>query len=385
MEKAAIVPEKKAGSHKVAAEKQGNRPGRARRCRGVVLRVALVLCVSWIAAGTADAMIERTHTVHWGDTLARIAHRYYGDGRRYQPIAEANGLKSPHRIICGTVLTIPEEAGVETPATTSQDAPLAPAATATTTATAAATAAAVMSSPLELPAPEAEFLWRQEPYTVFDLGEKLTFAVRWKFITVGYATMEVRDIENISGRQAYHIVTAARSAPFFDNFYKVRDVNESWMDVESLCSLKFCSRISENSTKRDETILLDHEKQQFQIVESGKTGEIPRWVQDVLSSLYYLRNKELVIGKEISIDAHSGDKSWPLQVKVLRRETVEVPAGKFVCYVVEPAIRKGAGIFDARGTLQVWLTADDKKVPVMMRSKIAVGSIDALLTKMQLK
>jgi hypothetical protein len=91
------------------------------------------------------------------------------------------------------------------------------------------------------------------------------------------------------------------------------------------------------------------------------------------------------VGQELCIDTHSGDTSWPLKVKVLRLETVDVPVGRFICYVVEPAIREGAGLFRARGSLQVWLTADEKKIPVMMRSKIAIGSIDVSLTGMRLK
>jgi hypothetical protein len=53
--------------------------------------------------------------------------------------------------------------------------------------------------------------------------------------------------------------------------------------------------------------------------------------------------------------------------------------------VVEPVLRIGAGIFQAKGRLLVWLTADDKKIPVLMSSKIVVGSVQARLTGMRLK
>jgi LysM repeat protein len=386
----------------------------ARRCKESIAKrvslritVCLLFLVIAIFGGEGYAqgnLSANTYTVKWGDTLARVAYRHYGDGKLYRRIAEANHLKSPHRIICGMVLVIPPQAtGMLTAASSAPSKASAPpiraASTLPETRTpqkqAAATASpelapattAQVASPLALQAqnPAPQFLWRREPCNVFCAGEKLTFDVKWKFITVGSATMEIQGIDAVSGRQAYHIVTDARSAPFFDSFYKVRDTNESWMDIESLVSLKYASHISENSTKRSETILLDHTKKQFQIVESGKTGEIPLWVQDVLSSLYYVRTRNLSVGEEISVDAHSGDKSWPLKVKVLRLETVNVPAGRFICYVVEPSIREGAGIFQAKGQLLVWLTADDKKVPVLMRSKIAVGAIEAELTKMQLK
>lgn len=351
--------------------------------RSTTVALALTALLS-ICSGpgiSAEKAPVSAYTVRWGDTLARIAYRFYGDGKLYPLIAEANRITDPHCIISGTILTIPPK----------QDASPTAVIPAAAEVSASNGTKKLLPGATEQPAaplPDDSltgFFWRQEPGGIFEAGEKLSFDVKWQFITVGYATMEIHDIEDISGRQAYHIVTAARSAAFFDNFYKVRDTNESWMDVESLCSLKYASHISENSTKRDETTLLDHQKKQYQNVESGKTGDIPQWVQDVLSSLYYLRTKNLAVGQEFSFDTHTGDTAWPLKVKVLRMETVNVPAGRFICYVVEPSIREGSGIFEAKGKLQVWLTADEKKVPVMMRSKIAVGSVDAELTKMQLK
>jgi len=352
----------------------GNRRRELRTALWRALRVAVLFSplVCPLPVRAANAGAGSFHTVKWGETLARIAHRYYGQGNLYHLIADANHITDPHRILCGAALVIPPlDQGTGTLSTASTP-PI-----------------AISQTPrplaLPMPAPLPLFLWRQEPYKVFDAGEKLTFAIRWKFITVGFATMEVTGIEDMGGRQAYHIITDARSAPFFDNFYKVRDINESWIDVQSLCSVKFESHNSENGMKNDETIKLDQEKRRFEIVETGKKGDIPPWVQDVLSSLYYLRTKNLTVGQELCIDTHSGDTSWPLKVKVLRLETVDVPAGRFICYVVEPAIREGAGLFRARGNLQVWLTADEKKIPVMMRSKIAIGYIDASLTGMRLK
>ena len=228
-----------------------------------------------------------------------------------------------------------------------------------------------------------DFVWRTEELKGFAPHESLRFHVRWKFITVGTATMEVRGITPVNGREGYHIYSEARSAAAFDNFYKVRDTNESWIDTQSLCSLQFASHINEAGHRRDETIVFDHPAGAYRILESSKTGSAPVFVQDVISALYYLRTRDLEVGKEISVDAQSGDKAWPLKIKVLRKEKIKVDAGTFKCIVVEPAIREGAGIFQAKGKLWVWLTDDARKLPVMMRSKIAVGSITAELREIK--
>jgi hypothetical protein len=222
-----------------------------------------------------------------------------------------------------------------------------------------------------------KFVWRQEKNNAFKAGERLEFNIRWKFVIVGYATMSIKNIEKFQGRDCYHIVTEARTAAFFDNFFKVRDVNESWIDTESLCSLKFRQQIAEGKYRNTETLVFDQEKHKYYIDETKKTGDIPPWVQDVLSSLYFLRTINISDENTVNIDANSGGKSWPLSVRILRKEEIQVPAGSFKCYVVEPNIREGAGIFQAKGTLSVWLTNDNKKTPVEMSSEIAIGSIKA--------
>jgi nucleoid-associated protein YgaU len=49
----------------------------------------------------------RTYTVVSGDTLWAISERFYGDGSKYQQIADASGISNPDLIQPGQVLTIP--------------------------------------------------------------------------------------------------------------------------------------------------------------------------------------------------------------------------------------------------------------------------------------
>lgn len=58
-------------------------------------------------APAPEAPAARTYTVESGDTLWAIAERFYGDGNRYQSIADANGIANPDLIQPGQVLTIP--------------------------------------------------------------------------------------------------------------------------------------------------------------------------------------------------------------------------------------------------------------------------------------
>jgi len=113
------------------------------------------------------------------------------------------------------------------------------------------------------------------------------------------------------------------------------------------------------------------------------TFSVPAYVQDVLSAFYLIRTRELKVGQSIFVDNHADKKNYPLEVKVLRKERIKVPAGTFDCVVVEPILR-ASGIFQQKGSLTVWLTDDQIKMPVLMKSKVVIGSISTELTKYKL-
>ncbi|MFH1414870.1 MAG: DUF3108 domain-containing protein [Elusimicrobiota bacterium] len=224
-------------------------------------------------------------------------------------------------------------------------------------------------------------LFAERILSPWGVGEKLTFSIRWGMITCGYAHMEVREKIKLSGRDTYRIVTTARSAQFFDPFYKVRDRVESYIDVENLYTVRYEQSNREGSYKKDLKIIYDHEhKVAF---ENNHKFDITEGIQDVLSALYYLRTKELEVGKSYEFDVGTGKKTWPLVVDVISREKVNVPAGEFKTIKVIPRLRE-EGIFKAKGDLEVWLTDDERKYPVQMKSKIEFGTISAVLIKKKL-
>lgn len=207
-------------------------------------------------------------------------------------------------------------------------------------------------------------------------------------MVVGYATIEVAGQEEVNGRMAYHIIARSNSYPFFDNIYKVRNIDESWMDVEGMCSLKYQKTQREGGYSRDELIFFDHANRKFNMIERmkgkqpvSKTGDIPAFVQDIISALYYVRLQQMDSCGEFFVDAHTGDKNYPLKVVVYGKERVKVPAGRYECFHVEPFVAQDTGIFRAKGRLWIWLTADSRRIPVLMKSKIFVGYITAELVE----
>jgi hypothetical protein len=211
----------------------------------------------------------------------------------------------------------------------------------------------------------------------FGVSERLKFKVRWGPIKAGNATMEIPEIIEYNGRKCFRIVSTAESSKFFSAFFKVRDRVESFTDVEGVYSLHFEKHIREGKFQADKSV--DFDQLNHLALTDKDTIPVPPFVQDVLSALYYVRTQPLEIGKSLFVDNHTDKKNYTLEVKVLKKERVEVDAGTFDCVVVQP-ILQAAGVFEQKGTLTVWLTDDQKKMPVLMKSKVAIGSITTELT-----
>ena len=231
------------------------------------------------------------------------------------------------------------------------------------------------------------FQWRKEPPDAFRAGERIEYRIKYGLVNSGSASLEVTGVEEVNGRATYHLASRARTNKSLDVFFKVRDENDSWMDVLSLCSQRFQQKVREGGYAKETLTTYNHPDRRFEHSHRGKhskephtySGDIPPFVQDPLSALYYLRTVDLQVGQEHLIDANSGGKTWPLKVRVEAREEVKVPAGKFLCFRVEP-VMAGEGIFMSKGRLEVWITADQRRIPVLLRSKVAVGSFNAEMT-----
>jgi len=237
------------------------------------------------------------------------------------------------------------------------------------------------SAETDSPPPDDTGIDRYVENLAFGIGEKLTFDIGYGFINAGYATMEIADLIEYNGRPCYLAVSTANSNKFFSSFYRVEDRVESVIDATGLFSWHFEKKLKEGNYRSNKSYSFDQEK--HVVYYDDDTLEISSYVQDALSILYFVRTQELKIGESIFIDNFTDGKLYPMEVRVLGRETVKVKAGKFDCIVLEPLLLS-AGVFKHEGKLKVWMTDDRLRLPVLMKSKVLVGSISAELTDYQL-
>ena len=215
------------------------------------------------------------------------------------------------------------------------------------------------------------------PEHPFRVGESLRFSVQWKFAHAGTAWLQVPEQVDVNGRPALHLVARAESNTFVSMIYKVRNRIESTWDRDGHFSWRYAEHRREGGFRAENEVQFDYTTRTARY-QDGKISAIPEHCQDALSAFYYTRTQALPIGGSIVFDYHASHRSMPLEVKVLGRDHVKVPAGSFDCVVVEPVLKAG-GIFKNKGRLLIWLTADDRRIPVLMRSKVTIGSVDVIL------
>lgn len=217
----------------------------------------------------------------------------------------------------------------------------------------------------------------------FKMGEKLTFDVKYGFVTAGIAVMEIPKIRKIAKRKTYHITFHVNSVESFDPFFKVRDRYETYLDVESLFPWRFEQHIREGNYSRDFSAFFDHRRN----LAKTKKGsyEIPDNVNDIVSAFYLTRTfnyDTLKVGGSFYLENFFKDKVHPLNVVYRGKEQITVEAGTFDCIMIEPMVVEG-GLFKSEGSIIIWLTDDEVKMPVKVKSKVLIGSIDAELTKFE--
>lgn len=231
--------------------------------------------------------------------------------------------------------------------------------------------------------PDGKYIPRTVTNNAWEVGEHLVFDLTYSFYKAGTATMSVVEKKWVNGGECYHIRTTAKSNKFISAFYKVRDSVNSFIDIKGIFSRRIEKKLREGGYKSDRYVDFYHDRLiALNTKEKYAFSEIPLYVQDILSSLYYIRTMDLEVGKTVEIEAYADGKVYVLKVICHKRETVKVPAGEFTCLKVEPVL-KSEGIFRQKGKLTIWLTDDRYKVPVKMASKVVIGSIVSKLASFQ--
>jgi hypothetical protein len=223
-----------------------------------------------------------------------------------------------------------------------------------------------------------------DPAIPFGPGEKIRLDVAWCNIPVGHALLEVLPMDEVGGEPAFHFRMNARTNKFADIFFKVRDKVDSYTDAGMNRSLRYENRQREGDYHRDIVVEFDWSgftARYFNRDEPEKPVQIMPGTFDPLSVFYAFRVMEFPEDGRLLCPVTDGKRSMLGKASIVSRQVVETPAGTFDTYLVEPDLEHIGGVFkkSPRAKLQIWVTADKRRIPVMIKSKVKIGSFTAQL------
>ncbi|HYQ48392.1 MAG TPA: DUF3108 domain-containing protein [Thermodesulfovibrionales bacterium] len=216
----------------------------------------------------------------------------------------------------------------------------------------------------------------------FVIPEKLVYDLTWTGVKAGTATLEV-----VNDMDTIRMISTARSANWVSVFYTVEDHVETVLakgksSVFIAQPRNYRMKIREGRHRRDKEIIYDHAQKKAIFIDhldnDRKEVAITERTFDPLSVLYYVRTLKLDVGKSQYMDIFDSKKLWNVEVQVLRKERISSVLGEVDTVVIKPLL-KSEGIFNRKGDMLIWLTDDQKKIPVRMQTKVAVGAITATL------
>jgi hypothetical protein len=216
----------------------------------------------------------------------------------------------------------------------------------------------------------------------FKRGEVLSFRMHYGIIDAGVATLTVTDEEReFAGRKTFHVVGIGESKGTFDFFFKVRDRYETYIDEKAIVPWIFVRRVSEGGYSINQDYVFNHYTQKVSVGTDGVFDIQPN-MQDMLSSFYYARTMDLTNAKPgdiFTLNCFMDKEIYPLKIKFIGREEVNIKLGTFKCLKFRPIVQKGR-VFKHEEDLNVWLTDDDNHIPIKGQADVLVGSIKLELT-----
>jgi hypothetical protein len=239
----------------------------------------------------------------------------------------------------------------------------------------------------------------------FAPGERLTYKIEWNppwflfFLPpmeAGEATLSLFGETQYQNRKAFKITFTARSSGTLTKMagISINDYFEFTSDEETFCTYSVVKRVREGQWMRniDYVYLSDVGKLHLREVDVSKSTPsvlqdrdydgIPPCVMDLFSALYFLRKKELATGVSIQALVGYDQIVKDVQISVEKKERVYVPAGDFNAWKINTTAIIG-GLFKGGGDFHIWLSADERKLPVKFEVKVELGKVTGRLKEVK--
>lgn len=206
----------------------------------------------------------------------------------------------------------------------------------------------------------------------FAQGETLDYNLTWLKITGGTARMTIRPL----GDDSFRITSIARSSPSFSRIFKVRDEIETTVARSDFSTTRYVKRLDEDGDTIEEVTVIE-DGVATRTRKKVKKVKVPRPIFDPISVIYLLRMRDLTPGKVHDFDLIADGKLYTVHARVVRKEKIETPAGRFNCIRVEPQMINGG--VERQERMFIWYSDDERRIPVRIRTEVKFGAVTANL------
>lgn len=228
----------------------------------------------------------------------------------------------------------------------------------------------------------------------FRTGEELTFKVSFGFLDAAEAKMLISPkIFHTDDRPTYKIDVYGQTLGVF-KLFKVNNNWGSYLDTAKIIPYQSYRHIEEGKYRKNERVLFDHQKKNAHVklydrenkeLVSTKDYPIPANVQDIVSGFYLLRTmdlKKLKKGDMVTLTGFFDKEVHKLNLLYAGKEQLKTNIGDFETFVFTPIIPKNK-LFRGEKPVTVWVTDDANKIPIKIKAKLWVGSLDMEITQVK--
>ncbi len=218
----------------------------------------------------------------------------------------------------------------------------------------------------------------------FERGEKEVYRATWNGM-FSVATAEVTTTPSmVDGKKVYQVRVDAKTSKALDLIWKMRDVITSTFDGKSLLPSHYQFSQRENSRIIDTEAKLDSSAKRWAVnrQQNGKKTKIYQFDShntfDPVTALYLARSVDFKVGDKLYFKIFGGRYHYLLELFVEKKEPVELPSGKTVeAYKIVPSVQnlKKTGYASRLREAAIWISTDERRLPVKLSSKILFGSV----------
>jgi len=224
----------------------------------------------------------------------------------------------------------------------------------------------------------------QPQHFPFDAGEKEVYRASWNGM-FSVATAEIHTTPAlVDGKKVYQVRVEAKTSRALDLIWKMRDTITSTFDAKALAPAHFNFSQRENSRVIDTDAKYDHGAKRWAVnrQQNGKRTKIYQFdsdnTLDPITAIYLARSTDFKVGDRLYFKLFGGRYRYLLELFIEKKEPVELASGKFVeAYRIIPRIQNTTknGYAGRLNDAVIWISADQRRLPIKLSSKIVFGSV----------